>query len=155
VDGEVVWFWRPDAGAKLANTLACLAGDGGYQARHTEKSTKDTVKTIARGKPDEPSVPVVTNSCAFHFAHEAAGAMGTRLSLHPLTFRGWFMHSPGALRVAAMRTLALLCCLTSEVCAAFVIARSVSSEAIPTVSASTVWIASLSLAMTTEGIKIR
>ena len=29
-DGEVVWFWRPDAGAKFAKTLPRLAGDGGY-----------------------------------------------------------------------------------------------------------------------------
>jgi hypothetical protein len=39
-DGEVVWSWLPDAGAKLAKTHSCLAGDGGYQARHTEEITK-------------------------------------------------------------------------------------------------------------------
>jgi hypothetical protein len=32
-DGEVVWSWRPDAGAKLAKTLTRLAGDGGKRAR--------------------------------------------------------------------------------------------------------------------------
>jgi hypothetical protein len=39
-DGEVAWFWRPDAGAKSAKTLARLADDGGYNARHTGKSAK-------------------------------------------------------------------------------------------------------------------
>jgi hypothetical protein len=29
-DGEVVWSWHPDAGVKLAKTLARLAGDGDY-----------------------------------------------------------------------------------------------------------------------------
>src|SRR5579871_6901998 len=37
-------------------------------------STKETVKTTAQGKPDCFGEPVVINSCAFCFAHEAAGA---------------------------------------------------------------------------------
>ena len=31
-------------------------------------------RTVARGKPDDPAVPVVTNSCAFLYAREAMGA---------------------------------------------------------------------------------
>jgi hypothetical protein len=38
-DGEVVWFWRSEAGAKAAKMLTRLAGDGGNQAMVTEKST--------------------------------------------------------------------------------------------------------------------
>ena len=38
-DGEVVWFWRSEAGAKVAKMLTRLAGDGGNQAKVTEKST--------------------------------------------------------------------------------------------------------------------
>jgi hypothetical protein len=38
-DGEVVWFWRSEAGAKVAKTLTRLAGDGGNQAKVTEEST--------------------------------------------------------------------------------------------------------------------
>jgi hypothetical protein len=34
-DREVVWFWRSEAGAKLAKTSA---GDGGNQAMVTEES---------------------------------------------------------------------------------------------------------------------
>ena len=32
-DGEDVWSWRPDAGAKLAMMLRIIAGDGGKRAR--------------------------------------------------------------------------------------------------------------------------
>ena len=46
------------------------------------------VKTIARGMPGDPGVTVVTNSCAFYFAREAAGASGARHSLRPLFGRG-------------------------------------------------------------------
>src|SRR5216683_2675255 len=58
-DGEVVWSWRSDAGAKVVKTLSRLTGDGGNQAMVTGKSTKETVKTIAQGRPDDPPVPVV------------------------------------------------------------------------------------------------
>jgi hypothetical protein len=40
-------------------------------------------KTIAQGMPECFGEPVVTNSCAFFFAHEAAGASRTRHSLRP------------------------------------------------------------------------
>jgi hypothetical protein len=32
-DGEAVWFWRPDAGAKLATMLSHCADDGDKKAR--------------------------------------------------------------------------------------------------------------------------
>jgi hypothetical protein len=35
-DGEVVWSWRPDAGAKLAERSA---DDGGKKARFTGETT--------------------------------------------------------------------------------------------------------------------
>ncbi len=41
-------------------------------------------KTIAQGMPDRFGGPVVTNSCAFYFAHEAAGEPNARHSLRPL-----------------------------------------------------------------------
>ena len=50
----------------------------------TGESAKETVKTIAQGRPDESGVPVVTNSCAFYQCTRAVGAAGTRLSLRPL-----------------------------------------------------------------------
>ena len=45
-DGEVVWFWRSEAGAKLAGHDP--ADDGGNQAMVTEESTKETVKPLRR-----------------------------------------------------------------------------------------------------------
>jgi hypothetical protein len=38
-DGEVVWSWRSDAGAKVVKTLSRLASDGGNQAMVTGEST--------------------------------------------------------------------------------------------------------------------
>jgi hypothetical protein len=52
-----------------------LQGDGGKKARFTRKSTKEAVKTVARGKPDCSG-----RTCGdyarmlFSFAYEAAGA---------------------------------------------------------------------------------
>src|SRR3954453_2859848 len=44
-----------------------LAGDGGNKRRFTGESTKEPVKTIARGRPDRPVEPVVTMLvCFFH-----------------------------------------------------------------------------------------
>ncbi len=48
-DGEVVWSWRPDAGAKVRG---CKFAERRWQKSPvTEESTKDTVKTIAQGMP--------------------------------------------------------------------------------------------------------
>jgi hypothetical protein len=57
-DGEVVWSWRSDAGAKVAKMLRCLAGDGGNQA-WSPRRARISRKTIAQGRPDDPPVPVV------------------------------------------------------------------------------------------------
>ena len=62
-----------------------LRGDGGKKARLTGESTKETVKTIARGMPGCSGVLVVTNSCTLFFiVREAAGASSARHSLRPL-----------------------------------------------------------------------
>src|SRR5258707_4186377 len=72
--GEVVWFWRSNAGAKVVKTLSRLTGDGGNQAMVTGKSTKETVKTIAQGRPDDPPVPVVLpRAFLLHADHGCGG----------------------------------------------------------------------------------
>jgi hypothetical protein len=81
-DGKIVWSWRPDAGAKFLRSKL-LRSDGGKRARSPGRS-RISRKTIAQGRPDVSGEPVVSNSCAFYFAHEAAGALGTRSSLRPL-----------------------------------------------------------------------
>jgi len=71
-DGEVVASRYPDAGIKFA---VIAAGDGGNKARLSEETTKEPVKTIARGMPGETGVTVVTTLvCFLFFAREAAGA---------------------------------------------------------------------------------
>ena len=57
-DGEIVWSWRSDAGAKVVKTLTRLTGDGGNQAWSPGRS-RISRKTIAQGRPDDPPVPVV------------------------------------------------------------------------------------------------
>jgi hypothetical protein len=54
-DGEVVWSWRPDAGAKWAERSA---DDGGKRARSPGRA-RISRKTIAQGMPVVCGVPVV------------------------------------------------------------------------------------------------
>jgi hypothetical protein len=49
--------------------LALHAGDGGNKARLSGETTKETVKTIARGMPDVFGVTVVTYSVCFFHLH--------------------------------------------------------------------------------------
>jgi hypothetical protein len=79
--GEIVWFWSPDAGIKFRKVD--LRNDGGNKARSPGRA-RISRSTIARGMPDCSGEPAVSNSCAFYFAHEAAGALCIRHSLRPL-----------------------------------------------------------------------
>ena len=74
-DGEVVWSWTPSAGV-----------DGGYQAWYAGESTKETVKTIARGMPGDFRCDRgdYARVLCFITACEAAGASSARHSLRPL-----------------------------------------------------------------------
>jgi hypothetical protein len=59
------------------------------QSPVTGESAKETVKTIAQGRPGWSGEPVVTTLvCFLYLAREAAGALGTRLSLRPQFFEG-------------------------------------------------------------------
>ena len=57
-------------------------GDGGNKPV-TGESTKETVKTIAQGRPGVPVNLWSTTVCFLPFAHGAMGAAGTRFSLRP------------------------------------------------------------------------
>ena len=82
-DGEVVWSWRPDAGAKSRGSSICkmtVARKPGHRGE-LEVSRKPPRREgrIASAEP--------VCSCALssvHFAHETAGAARTRSSLRPL-----------------------------------------------------------------------
>jgi hypothetical protein len=50
-DGEVVWFWRPDAGAKLA-TMLCIAPTTGTRKPGPREEREGNRKTIAQGMPE-------------------------------------------------------------------------------------------------------
>src|SRR6185437_3944047 len=62
-------------------------GDGGNKPV-TEESPKETVKTIAQGRPGVPVNLWSTAVCFLPFAHGAMGAAGTRFSLRPLVDEG-------------------------------------------------------------------
>ena len=84
--GEVVWFGRRGAGAKLRGKFSS-ADDGGKRAvlRGEHEVSR---KAIAQGRPECSSCPVC--SCAVLFAQiarETAGAASTRSSLRPLNKR--------------------------------------------------------------------
>ena len=64
-DGEVVWSWRPDAGVKSRGIIP--ARRRWQKSPITGESTKETVKTIARGMPGDTGVTVVTTLVYFVF----------------------------------------------------------------------------------------
>src|ERR1700722_1902431 len=125
-----------------APTLA-LSGDNACALRLrwwqkspvTKESPKETVKTIAQGMPGDSGVTVVTMLvCFLHFAREAAGASGTRRSLRPLIFRGTaFISNLGAIAPESANA----CLNWRRHC------EERSDEAIQTVTAAGLWIASL------------
>ena len=49
-DGQAVWSWRSEAGAKFSRSKL-LWDDGGNQAMVTGESAEEAVKTIAQGRP--------------------------------------------------------------------------------------------------------
>src|SRR5215211_2410361 len=96
--GEVVWFGRRGAGAKLRG-FYFLRGDGGKRAvlRGEHEVSR---KAIAQGRPECSRCPVC--SCAVLFAQIArgtAGAASTRSSLRPLIEGGGkFLKASDAMR---------------------------------------------------------
>jgi len=69
-DGEVVWSWRPDAGVKFSR--GNLRGRRWQESPVAGESTKETVKTIARGMPGDFRCDL-TYACAFYRYHGTRG----------------------------------------------------------------------------------
>ena len=83
--GEVVWSWRRDPGATSA---VSPAGNGGKKGRSPGRA-RISRKTIARGKPGCLGCTCQTRvRSLLPIAHGAAGAVGARLSLRPLSREG-------------------------------------------------------------------
>src|ERR1700726_4781294 len=68
--------------------LAHCADDGDNKPGSPGRARKKPLKPSRGESRIDPVEPVVTNSCAFLLAHEAAGATGIRLSLRPPFSRG-------------------------------------------------------------------
>jgi hypothetical protein len=75
-------------GLVLSAQDVCLACDGDYEVTDTGESTVISRKPSRREGRVAPVEPVVSNSCAFYNAHEAAGATSIRSSLRPLSSEG-------------------------------------------------------------------
>src|SRR6266436_6149867 len=82
-DGEVVWSWRSDAGAKVVKTPLASHGRRWQPSMVTGESTKETVKTIVQGMPAVAVYPWLLTPVLFA-AQAASGATRIRHSLRPL-----------------------------------------------------------------------
>jgi hypothetical protein len=94
-DGEVVWSWRRDPGVNPRRPV--VAGVTVTNKGRSPGRARISRKPIARGKPGCPGCTCQTRvRCCHFFAHGAAGAVGARLSLRPLTEEGATrLHNPG------------------------------------------------------------
>jgi len=99
-------MWRPDR----ARASAIRERDGGNSASLPEESTKDTVKTIAQGRPGDPARPVIHPVCVF-LAHGSAGA--SRRPAFPAPLSRWGRDEKQTSGVSAARTRWCVCCLKS------------------------------------------
>ncbi len=86
-DGEVVWSWRPGAGAKSCGSK--IRQMTVARKPVTGESTKEAVKPLRRECRIASAEPVCSCAHSSHnLAHETAGAARTRHSLRPLRFGG-------------------------------------------------------------------
>jgi hypothetical protein len=125
-DGEVVWFWRSDAGVKFAGLSE--SDDRRWQpSMVTGKSTKETVKTIAQGMPADAVYPWLLTRVLFA-AHAASGATRIRHSLRPLHLRGCLSFTTRTFRAARMCAYVSLRC-RAPLQAAHPVRRGLSAQA--------------------------
>ena len=104
-DGEVVWFWRSDAGAKPVKTLSKrLAGDGGNKAWSPGRS-RISRNPIAQGRPDCPARTCGCGSCPVQsFTHGGHGCERHPAFPAPSSIEESFgFLTPRAPRVAGLR----------------------------------------------------
>jgi hypothetical protein len=94
----------PDAPTLASSFVESSAKRRGQESPVPGESTKDTVKTIAQGMPDDLADPVVTAAC-FFVCRRAMGEAFTRHSLRPLSIlRVKHAETRVRIRAARMRT---------------------------------------------------
>ena len=98
-----------DAGPRLGKLIHKSAISAGNKGSPAGGRAKQAVKTTACGTPDDVGVPVVTYSCAFHFAHEAADAPAHPVFRAPSSSEGGNAHRTP--RAHSRRGIAKLCLL--------------------------------------------
>src|SRR6516162_10589820 len=87
-DGEVVWFWRPLAGAKLA-TMLCIAPMTVTKTSRTPGRARRKPLKPSRGEcRADRAEPVVTCLCAFSFRTQGRGRGWRPAFPAPSVFRG-------------------------------------------------------------------
>jgi hypothetical protein len=82
-DGQAVWSWRPDAGAKFAKAITSLASDGGKKARSPGRARNKPLKPTAQGRPGILGYTCGSAAC-FFVARGPWVPAGARPSLRPL-----------------------------------------------------------------------
>jgi len=107
-DGEVVWSWRSDAGAKVVKTLSRLTGDGGNQAWSPRRARRTPLKPLRR---EGRMIRLYLWFCRVLFVARGPWVRaGTRPSLRPLVFEGQGSCKARAQCAARMRVHVLLRC---------------------------------------------
>src|SRR6266516_2288834 len=93
-DGEVVWFWRPDAGVK---SVRRSAGDGVKQAWSPGRARRKPLKPLrgeCRAKSGEPVVTTLV--CFVLFRTRGCGCIGHPAFPAPSHVEGeWFLQNSG------------------------------------------------------------
>jgi hypothetical protein len=83
-DGQAVWSWRPDAGAKSWSAQRALWDDGGKRARSPGRArSKPSTHRAGEGRVF-PAEPVVPAPCIFIRTRGPRVSVDTRPSLRPL-----------------------------------------------------------------------
>ena len=101
-DGQVVWSWRPWAGAKFAGDD--LASDGDYEVTDTGEITKQPL-TPSRRECRLFGFACSDYACVLlHFAHKAAGAVKHPAFPAPSAFEGCQYCMTRTHRVAGTRS---------------------------------------------------
>jgi hypothetical protein len=114
-DGEIVWSWRPDAGAKFSRKRF-RESDGGKRARSPRRA-RISRKTIAWGMPDVSGTSAVNTRVHTPTTKRTrgCGCIGHPAFPAPSYFRGWFALQPGRSERRGIAKSHLSRCLIFEI----------------------------------------